>query len=111
MKKPSIRSLATAALGASLIFAATTGPAHASKSYGSCAELQAKYPNGVAKNKAAAQRAVTDGMNTPVINAALYKKHFKSLDRDRDGVMCEVMAALGLGGGGGVGDPEGAYQP
>ena len=68
--------------GTSLIFAATTLPAHARKSSGSCAELQAKYPKGLAKNTAGAQRAGAD----------VYKTSYMRLDLDRDGVMCEAPA-------------------
>lgn len=68
-------------------------PSHAwnttSTRYSSCADLLAKYPNGVAQSKAKARAAVSDGFARPRVSSSLYKTNNRRLDRDRDGVMCE----------------------
>lgn len=58
--------------------------------YTSCANLLKKYPNGVAKNKAAANRAVKEGFAKPKVSSKIYKVNSSRLDRDKDGVMCEI---------------------
>jgi hypothetical protein len=58
--------------------------------YTSCANLLKKYPNGVAKNKAAANRAVKEGFTKPKVSSKIYKVNSARLDRDKDGVMCET---------------------
>jgi hypothetical protein len=88
MTKP--RAVGAALLAVALALGTAASPATAASKFRSCAELQAKFPNGVAKNKAAAQAIIAAGFEAPRVNAALYKTHFKNLDRDRDGVMCEV---------------------
>lgn len=72
---------------------AWAAPSHAvqptSTRYSSCADLLAKYPNGVAQSKAKARAAVRDGFARPKVSSSLYKTNNGRLDRDRDGVMCE----------------------
>ncbi len=68
------------------------------KTYSSCADLLEKYPNGVAKNKKARNKAVKGGLAKPGVSKGLYKKNASRLDRDKDGVMCEQV---GLGSGDG----------
>jgi len=75
------------------------------KSYSNCDQLLKKYPNGVAKSKSAAAKAVKSGNARPKISASLYKTNGKRLDRDKDGVMCEQV---GRGSGGrGIWKPTG----
>ena len=70
-----------------------SAPAQASqgvaKKYSSCADLLEKYPNGVAKNKKARNKAVKGGFAKPKASKSLYKANGALLDRDKDGVMCE----------------------
>ena len=82
--------VAIASLG---LIAGLATPAQAAqssaKSYSNCDQLLKKYPNGVAKSKSAAAKAVKSGNARPKISASLYKTNGKRLDRDKDGVMCE----------------------
>lgn len=61
----------------------------AAKKFTSCDGLLAEYANGVAKSKAAANKATKEGFARPRVSAALYKTNGSRLDRDNDGVMCE----------------------
>ncbi len=66
-------------------------PAHAAETkFKSCAQMHETYKYGIAKNKKAQRRAVKDGMYKPKVRKRVYKNSYKTLDRDKDGVMCEV---------------------
>ena len=66
-------------------------PAQAAETkFKSCAQMHETYKYGIAKNKKAQRRAVKDGMYTPKVRKRVYKNSYKTLDRDKDGVMCEV---------------------
>ena len=71
-----------------------TAPSSAPTVYfSSCDKLHKKYPNGVARNGAAARRAVRDGFYRPSTTKAAkkaYRHNYSRLDRDGDGVACEV---------------------
>ena len=86
--------VAIASLG---LMAGVATPAQAvqssAKSYSNCDQLLKKYPNGVAKSKSAAAKAVKSGNARPKISGSLYKTNGKRLDRDKDGVMCEQEGA------------------
>jgi len=56
--------------------------------FASCAKLLDKYPNGVARNKKARNRAVKQGFERPQVRKKVYRKNRKRLDKDRDGVLC-----------------------
>ena len=78
-----------AALAPLLVVAA---PAEAATYYSSCAKLTKDFRNGVAKSKAAANRAVRDGHSRPATSKRaknVYWKNYTRLDRDRDGTACE----------------------
>ena len=63
--------------------------------YRYCENLLKDWPNGVAKNKAAANRAVREGFYRPASSAKarkVYRDHWRNLDRDRDGTACEQTA-------------------
>ena len=80
-------------VAALLFISGSPAPAQATqgvaKKYASCADLLEKYPNGVAKNKKARNKAVKGGFAKPTVSKRLYKKNGSRLDRDKDGVMCE----------------------
>ena len=62
----------------------------ATSKFTSCDQMHKVYKYGVAKDKAAQSRAVKDGMYRPALKPAVYAASYKTLDRDKDGVMCEV---------------------
>jgi hypothetical protein len=94
MKRYQMRRALALVLFISLAFASgTAGVAHAGpRKFNSCAELHKIYLYGVASSKGAAQG--TD-MRAPVVNRAVYLANRK-LDRDLDGVVCEVPPAPGV---------------
>ena len=60
--------------------------------YRNCAELNARYPNGVARACGKdVRRGNTPSVTTFVVDGALYKLGSASLDRDKDGVACEKL--------------------
>jgi len=63
--------------------------------YRYCENLLKDWPNGVAENKAAANRAVREGFYRPASSAKarkVYRDHHSNLDRDDDGTACEQTA-------------------
>jgi hypothetical protein len=63
------------------------------KKFKNCAALNKEYPGGVAekatsvnKNKAG---ALQKSKNAPQVSSKIYKEN-KGLDRDKDGIACEV---------------------
>jgi CubicO group peptidase (beta-lactamase class C family) len=56
-----------------------------------CKKVLAKYPNGVAKNKASASRAVALGFARPTIDARVHAS-IRKLDIFRDGTACVTEA-------------------
>jgi len=63
--------------------------------YRYCKNLLKDWPNGVAKNKMAANRAVREGFYRPASSAKarkVYRDHHSNLDRDDDGTACEQTA-------------------
>lgn len=63
--------------------------------YRYCQNLLKDWPNGVAKNKRAANRAVREGFYRPASSAKarkVYRDHHSNLDRDDDGTACEQTA-------------------
>jgi hypothetical protein len=61
----------------------------AAKKFSSCAKLHLVYPNGIARDQASIDLAV--GLTRiPTINKRVYKANYSRLDRDRDGIACEV---------------------
>jgi hypothetical protein len=60
----------------------------AAKHYKNCGAVHKRYPHGIAKSRAAANRQVWV-TGRPKISASLYKAN-KRLDRDHDGIACEA---------------------
>ena len=60
------------------IIAGMSSPAQSSqvtaKKYSSCADMLKKYPNGVAKNITARNKAVKSGLSAPKVSKKVYKK-------------------------------------
>jgi hypothetical protein len=63
------------------------------KKFKNCTALNKEYPGGVAekatsvnKNKAG---VLQDSKNTPKVSSKIYKEN-KGLDRDKDGIACEI---------------------
>lgn len=54
-----------------------------------CAKMLKVYPHGISKSKAAANRAVNNGQYRPAVRPGAYDDSYKTLDRDKDGSMCE----------------------
>lgn len=87
-----MRRLLAVALLVSITLAGGTGVAQAAPAkFKTCDELRKKFEYGVASSKGAA--AGTD-MQTPVVNRSVYIANRK-LDRDLDGVACEVPPVAG----------------
>lgn len=84
----------TASIGATMALAiALATPASASTTkFTSCEKMHKAYANGISKDAKAQARAVQDGMNKPAVKPKVYADSYKSLDRDKDGTMCEVPA-------------------
>lgn len=84
-------------LVAVLVLGGLSAPAQATqavaKKFTSCDRLLVEYPNGVARNKQAANRAVRNGFARPRVSASLYKTNSKRLDRNRNGVLCQQRAS------------------
>ena len=90
--------VAVAVTGTVVLAGIGAGPSNAAApaaSYGSCDDLLMDWPNGVAKNKAAANRAVREGFYRPASSARarkVYRAYNGNLDRDNDGTACEQTA-------------------
>jgi hypothetical protein len=48
------------------------------------------YKYGISKSSKAQARAVREGMYRPPVKPQVYADSYKTLDRDKDGTMCEV---------------------
>ena len=87
-----IRTLvATAALalaGGLMIVGAPGASAEPDTRFGSCREMRAVDPNGVAATPRAVTRAVKQGFRKPLLCPVAYDAN-RRLDRDGDGVACE----------------------
>lgn len=64
------------------------------KSYKSCAELNKTFKYGVANSAKFVNRGAGP-INKPTVSAATFKKNQK-LDKDKDGIICEVIKAAAI---------------
>ena len=90
-----MNKIAAIGLSAALLFAGgavgAATPAYAAPTkFTSCASMYKYYKHGISKNKKAQKRAVKAGMYKPAVKPAVYRDSYKTLDRDKDGTMCEV---------------------
>lgn len=76
--------------GAAIFCLSLSGVAGATTTFTSCDQMHRVYKYGVAKDKRSQDRAAQDGMYRPALKPTIYAASYKSLDRDKDGVMCEV---------------------
>ena len=96
MKRPA-RVLAAAILTSGMAvgvgaLAAPASPASAesmARGVSTCGQLRAQHPEGIAKTKKAAKRAVKAGYQKPFVCKHLYLQ-LKHLDRNRNKSVCEV---------------------
>ena len=56
----------------------------------SCDAMHNYYKYGISKDKKSQQKAVQAGMFKPSLQPRVYADSYKTLDRDKDGTMCEV---------------------
>lgn len=80
--------IAACALGFGMVAVAPPASATATK-FTSCEKMLKVYPQGISKSKAAANRAVRNGQQRPAVRPTVYEDSYKTLDRDKDGSMCE----------------------
>lgn len=70
------------------VFAAPA--AEARTTFTSCDQMHRTYQYGISKSVRAQSRAVRAGMYRPALRPRVYQDSYKTLDRDKDGTMCEV---------------------
>lgn len=78
------------ALAVGILPMAASQAAPGAKAFRSCVQLRAQFPEGVARDAAAADAGVTRWLMRPVVNAALYARNATRLDTNKDGIACEV---------------------
>jgi len=89
MLKRSAAAFVAVLVGAAGLVVPAEAAQPTAKKYSSCAKLLDKYPNGVARNKKARNRAVKQGYERPQVRKKIYRDNRKRLDKDGDGVVCE----------------------
>lgn len=90
MKRVAATACAGILLAAGIQVGLTSSASAAPTRFTSCASMYKYYKYGISMNKAAQQRAVRAGMYKPAVKPAVYRDSYKTLDRDKDGTMCEV---------------------
>lgn len=88
--KMSVHLLVALALAATGIVAIAPASSAATTKFKSCDQMHRVYQYGVSKDKKAQSRAIREGMYTPPVKPQVYADSYKTLDRDKDGTMCEV---------------------
>ena len=81
-------SAALSAMVGLTLLAAPAASAEPDTRFGSCREMRAVDPNGVARTERAVARAVKQGFRAPLLCPVAYDAN-RRLDRDGDGVACE----------------------
>ena len=86
MLKRTVISLACA----SIFCLGLSGLAEATTKFTSCDQMHKVFKYGIAKDKRSQERDVRACMYRPALKPTVYAASYKTLDRDKDGVMCEV---------------------
>ena len=79
-------AVALAVIQVANVSSATAAPTR----FTSCDALHKYYKYGISKDKQSQQLAVREGMYKPALQPRVYADSYKTLDRDKDGTMCEV---------------------
>jgi len=87
--KRTIRLIAAGVVAVGLLAWWPSAPS-ASQRFTSCDQMHKVFKYGIAKDKKSQKRAIKEGMYRPGLRPSVYAASYKTLDRDRDGVMCEV---------------------
>ena len=85
------RALAAVLVSATLTLGFSVPADAAARTYGDCTSLRRAYANGVAQSWSTALHPSPwwIGIRFPAISSAVYTAN-RRLDRDRDGIACEV---------------------
>jgi excalibur calcium-binding domain-containing protein len=85
-----VKKLMVAAIAVACLSAVNVQPVGAAaRSFKNCTALHKSYPGGVARPGGHQKPGQPKLKKKPYVNAALYKAN-SSLDRDKDGIACEV---------------------
>lgn len=87
--KRTIRFTAAGVVAFGLLAWSPSAPS-ASQRFTSCDQMHKVFKYGIAKDQKSQKRAVKEGMYRPSLKPSVYAASYKTLDRDKDGVMCEV---------------------
>lgn len=92
-----VGTLLAVALGAVVLVApanaapTSSAPAAAeTRTFLTCSSMHRTYPNGIAVTTTAANRAFRNGYQRPAVRPVAYADSPRTLDRNRNGVMCAV---------------------
>lgn len=88
MRRLTYVTISLALVAGVAIAGAPAASAEADTRFGSCREMRAVDPSGVARTERAAIRAKAQGFRTPLLCPVAYRAN-SHLDTDRDGVACE----------------------
>lgn len=85
-----VAAVPAAVVAAALVVLSSPGAQAAPTRFTSCDSMHQYYKYGISKDKKSQQRAVREGMYKPSLQPRVYADSYKTLDRDKDGTMCEV---------------------
>ena len=85
-----LMSIAAVTCAAALALSGAPAANAAPTKFTSCDSMHKYYKYGISKDKKSQQRAVREGMYKPSLKPRVYANSYKTLDRDKDGTMCEV---------------------
>jgi len=85
------RRIASIVIATALGLGLAIAPAEAATTrFTSCDKMHKVYKYGISVSSKAQARAVREGMYRPPVKPQVYSDSYKTLDRDKDGTMCEV---------------------
>ena len=85
-----LMSIAAVTCAAAVVLSVAPAANAAPTRFTSCDAMHKYYKYGISKDKKSQQRAVREGMYKPALKPGVYADSYKTLDRDKDGTMCEV---------------------